>query len=173
MENRLRLFDKTVLRSLSWGMSTLRGDSFVKRLDSAQKCMVRKMMKLKRIPFAEGGLESWLDWTKRTLDRAGKAIVQHGTLSSSHVVSEQIKWAQHCARFGLEDKPAHLLKPLLIFRCQRWWNLQKFYNDVNWDPVFHATRGRPYSWEDRLRVDWASAWTTSQFLASVGRLSLS
>ena len=69
-------------------------------------------MKLKRRPLKEGGLESWLDWTKRTLDKANQAIAQHGILASNHATNEHLKWAQHCTRFGLEGKPEHLLKPI-------------------------------------------------------------
>ena len=129
-------------------------------------------MRLKRHPLDGGGLETWLDWTKRTLDQANKAIKQHGTLTSCHARNEHSKWAQHCVRFGLEDKPEHLLKPLLLFRCQAWWEKQKLYNELNWSPIFHATRGRPYSWEDHLRLDWVAAWSQHTFLAEY-RQSLS
>ena len=123
-------------------------------------------MKLKRKPLKDGSLELWLDWTKRTLDRANQVIAQHGTLASNHATNEHLKWAQHCVRFGLEGKPEHLLKPVLLFRCQKWWRFQKLYNDLNWDPAFHAGRGRPYSWEDRLRTDWALEWSQPSFLAA-------
>ena len=136
---------KTVLRSLIWGTVTLRGDNFVlQKLDCVQNDMFRKMLGLKRRPLQGGGVEPWLEWQKRTLAKAKDTINSLGCRASNHFKNEKLRWAQHCMRFGLNNKPSHLLKPLLLYRCNRWWSLQQMYNNFNWDPVFHATRGRPY-----------------------------
>ena len=113
----------------------------------------------------DGTVEPWLEYTKRTLSKASHAVKQFGTQASTYMQNEQVKWAQHCVRFGLEGKPPHLLKPILMFRCKRWWNFQMLYNQLNWDPIFHSGRGRPYSWEDRLPTNWALEWSKPAFLA--------
>ena len=153
---------KTVLRSLLWGTVTLRGDSFVPtKLDTVQNDMFRRMLGLKRRPLPEGGVEPWLQWQKRTLAKAKNAIQNLGCRASSYFVKEKIAWAQHCVRFGLNDKPSHLLKPLLLYRCRRWWHMQEMYNNLNWDAIHHATRGKPYLWENSFSQDWSLQFSKS------------
>ena len=86
--------------------------------------MVRKFMSLKRKPIlAEGkriGSEPWLDWQIRSMSRAG-AETRSRNLEACHLLTrERLSWAGHVARFGLDDKPAHIGKYLVSWRPLVW-----------------------------------------------------
>ena len=160
LESRAALWCKTVQRSLCWGMSTLRGDNFVsERLNFTQALMFRKMMRLKRRPGTNGLVEPWLDWQKRSLDRAYEALRQNNCTISSTIIEQRGNWSGHVGRFGLGPRPQHLLKQVLLIRSKGWWQLQQLYNNLNLNPVLHATRGKPYSWEDN--VAYGSQWAVN------------
>jgi hypothetical protein len=67
---RIRFFLKTVALSMLWCLETTRQDSDNdKRLNSAQRRMMRKMMKLKRWPG-----EKWLEWHRRSFRKAADVL---------------------------------------------------------------------------------------------------
>ena len=123
-------------------------------------------MGLKRRPGAEPGtVEPWLEWQKRSMSKAYSAIRKCDCSIGQIVVENRNKWAGHVARFGLGNRPQHLLKSVLFMRCKDWWTYQTMYKNLNLNPVLHATRGKPYSWEDNVGVEWAYNASLQEFWA--------
>jgi len=120
--------------------------------------MVRKFMGLKRhhiiVNGRKIGTEDWLAWQIRSMSRASTEIRSRG-LEIAHLVKvERVSWAGHVCRFGLADKPVHLSKYVVSWRCRYWWNSQQLFNDMNWEPIKHRYPFKPRRWEDSLPDDW-------------------
>ena len=154
-------FQKTVSRSLLWGLSSTRQDVHNhSRWLSAQKFMVRKMLKISRKPIAwlENGskvLESWLDWQKRSMSLAGEVIKRTHTCISAALDLERLNWAGHVSRMGINTRPSRMLKAVLCHRNLAWWHTQQAYNKCQEDPIFHrAKMGRIRRWENGLKHNW-------------------
>jgi len=157
----MRFWMKTVYRSLCWGLQTIRKDVKLNhRLNSVQKLMLRKMMKLKRHPIYDDnnvkiGIGPWLDWQIRSMTRAGVEITKLGLGMSNLVEGERITWAGRVSRFGLFGDH-HIVKYLVSWRSKFWWETQKWYNHLGWDPLRHTFPFKPRRWEDSLPVNWIS-----------------
>ena len=125
--------------------------------------MFRKMLKLKRMEGPDGIYEPWLDWQKRSLADAYDVIKSQGIQIDNYVKESRQTWAQHVSRFGLGPKEPHLLKQVVLARCKCWWSYQQMYNDLNLNSVYHATRGKPYSWEDNVGSNWCLYYSQIEF----------
>jgi hypothetical protein len=121
---RIRFFMKTVALSMLWCLETTRHDiELDKRLDSAQRRMIRKMMKLKRRPC-----ETWLDWHKRSF-RTAREVLQHNNAAISAILSAKREgWFRHIVRFGLGPRQNHIIKFVMAWRSHGWWLIQKHQN---------------------------------------------
>ena len=115
-----------MFRSLTLGIETTRKNyDHTQILTTAEKYMVRKMMRLKRKPV-RGGLEPWLDWQIRSLDRAGDTIQTHDCNIIRDFLDARENWARHIARFGTSpDKQQNILKGICVWRCCDWQINQK------------------------------------------------
>ena len=158
---------KTVYRSLSWGIQTLRLDAcLIKRLAITQRNMVRKFLRLKRHPIVVAGvkigIEDWLTWQIRSLRKANSEILKRNCDMATLVTNEKASWAGHVARFGLDNKPIHISKYLVAWRNLAWWRQQQFFNDLQWDPIFHVYPYYPKRWENNLPIDWMVDMATSE-----------
>ena len=49
-------------------------------------------------------------------------------LISVDVAKERARWAGHIARFGVGERPVHILKCLLLWRNVYWWKWQQLLN---------------------------------------------
>ena len=145
---------------MTWGLETLREDgSLIAKLATAHKFMVTKMLGLKRRPLLDLdgnkiGVEKWLDFFKRSMSRAGSEIVRQNMEMNGLINRERVRWASHISRFGLEEKPEHLCKAIIAWRCKSWWVSQQFFNDLNWDCLRHEFPFKPRRWEDQFPRDW-------------------
>ena len=151
---RLHFWERTVLPSLLWGLQTTRAQNsktILNRLRSCQACMVRKMLKIKRFPN-----EAWLDWHKRSFRRVHELIQEHGISVTTKLEEAKRSWAGHCIRFGLADKPPHLLKAVMFWRPFSWWVHQKWFNSIfPENRVVHAAQqGIPKRWEAQFSTNW-------------------
>ena len=88
------------------------------------------------------------------MSRAGAEIAKRGMQMAGLVECETRRWANHISRMGLEDKPEHFLKGLITWRSRFWWESQKMYNDLAWDPILHVFPFKPARWEDQFPPDW-------------------
>ena len=133
----MAFFDKTVAKSLLWCLDTTKHDTNLDyRFDCAHRRMVRRMMRLKRLPS-----EKWLDWHKRSFRRARDAVNSFGRTISSQLWDHRQAWAQHIVRFGLGPRQNHLVKFLLAWRSAGWWNHQKSHNTGPNRVVHHHRNG--------------------------------
>ena len=111
----MNFFAKTVSRSLVWALQSTRpGAHNHSRLLSAQKFMVREMMKISRKPIAvlEDGtkiMEPWIDWQKRSMSKAGEMIIKTQTSVVDLLTLERNNWCDHVAPMGTDSRPQHLL----------------------------------------------------------------
>jgi hypothetical protein len=158
--DRLKFWQKTVFRSLAWGIQTLRTcESQYEKLACVQRLMVRCMLGLKRKPIVdqEGtkiGMEPWLDYQKRSLRRAKEEIEACGLNMHNLLLMEKRRWAGHIARMGWEGKEPHLLKAVVGWRNLWWWDQQKFYNLFTTQTIRHAFPFKPMRWEEHFPLDW-------------------
>ena len=69
------------------------------------------MLKCKRRPVAEGTLEPWLDYQRRSL-RTAMAVIERNQLAILTKLEDlKRSWAGHIARFGVgPNKEPHPLK---------------------------------------------------------------
>ena len=145
---------------MTWAVQTLRhNEHYLDKLQTTFKLMVRKMLGLKRRPICDDqgqkiGCEPWLDYYKRSMSRAGAEIAKRGMQVQGLVETETKRWASHISRMGLEGKPEHFLKGIVTWRCRHWWESQKLYNDLAWDPILHVFPFKPARWEDQFSPDW-------------------
>ena len=102
----------------------------------------------------EIGVEKWLDYFKRSMSRAGSEIKKVHLEMGALIHEERKRWASHISRMGLDEKPEHLCKGFIAWRCKSWWNSQQLYNDLNWDTLQHQYPFYPRCWEDQLPNDW-------------------
>ena len=156
IQDRLRFWEKTVLRSLLWGLASLRCENYVSdRLACTQRSMFRKMLRLKRRPDTDGSPEPWLEWQIRSLGQAKALVDVHSCNIVNTFLETRTNWAQHIARFGsTASKPQHMLKAVMCWRSRGWQHEQNFFNDLNWDPIRQATAGQPHRWENSWCADW-------------------
>ena len=116
------------------------------------------MMKLKRHSILDPdgaivGVESWLDWQIRSMSRAGTEMKSHRAHIKDLLRQEREAWATRVSRLGF-DYP-HIAKYVVAWRSKFWWNTQKWYNSLGWDPVRHKAKiGRISRWEDSFSLDW-------------------
>ena len=157
----MNFFQKTVSRSLLWGLCSTRPDAGSHaRLLSAQKYMVRKMLRVKRQPigtYDDGRriMEPWLDWQKRSMRQAGDCINEHNCSIVDSLAKERENWGHHVARMGTNKRPPHLLKAILMHRPLAWWRHQQGYNNANAEPLYHrAKMGSIRRWENHLPSRW-------------------
>ena len=120
--------------------------------------MVRKMMRLSRRPvFAEDGtklgVENWLDWQIRSVSKAGTEIRANKVDMGQLLDGERQSWAGRVSRLGLDGTP-HLVKYVVGWRCRFWWETQKWYNSLGWDPIRHTFPFKPNRWEDIFPSNW-------------------
>ena len=80
-------------------------------------------MRLQREPN-----EKWLDWHKRSFQRAKRAILSKGSAVGSLLQTKRKDWTAHVVRFGLAGRDNHLLKFVLAWRSNNWWYYQKLQN---------------------------------------------
>ena len=155
---RLQFWNLTVGRSMLYGLATCRQNSFnTERLAIAQRAMVRRMLKLKRRPLENGTLEPWVDWQKRSLRRAKQSIQEHSMSISVALAKERARWAGHIARFGVDNRPAHLLQCLLLWRNVYWWKWQQLLNAAgsHFETLkHHPSVGGLRRWEWHLSDSW-------------------
>ena len=165
IESKLQFWKKTVFRSMTWGVETLREDNtLVGKLATAHKFMVRKMLGLKRRPQLDDhenviGVEKWLDYFKRSMSRAGSEIRKVNMEMQALINGERIRWASHLSRMGLDGKTEHLCKALVAWRCKSWWKSQQFYNSLNWEVLRHPFPFKPSRWEDQFPDDWITKYS--------------
>jgi len=122
------------------------------------------MLGLKRRPVVDEngvntGSEQWLDFYKRSMSRAGTEIRTRNMGMTNLVGKEVRRWADHISRMGLEGKPEHFVKGLVSWRCRYWWESQKTYNELSWDPILHVFPFKPARWEDRFPTDWMTGFS--------------
>ena len=155
---RLHFWESTVGRSMLYGLATCRQNSFnAERLAVAQRAMVCRMLKLKRRPIGDGVLEPWLDWQKRSLQRAKQTIQEHSMSITVSLAKERARWAGHISRFGTDNRPVHLLKCLLLWRNVYWWKWQQLLNSAgsHFETLrHHQSVGGLRRWEWHLSDSW-------------------
>ena len=150
---------KTVYRSLIWGLQTTRKNEYLTGLlSTCQKLMFRKMMRLKRRPIHDEngkhvGVEKWLDWQIRSMTKAGTEIVNNKVEMGKQIEHERQVWAGRVSRLGFDGSP-HILKYVVSWRCKFWWETQRWYNSLGWDPIRHQFPFKPARWEDSLPINW-------------------
>ena len=160
LDNKLDFFKRTVVRSLMWALASCKSNKdATQKLASAMHQMVRQMMRLKRQPLVDASsnvvaLEPWLDWHKRSLDRAKKEL-ETRSLSTQHCLdAEKHAWAGHVARFGTDGKNKHLCKNIVCWRPVAWWRDQQMFNFLNWDCLKHPFPFLPNRWDEDLEPNW-------------------
>ena len=159
LQAKITFWLKTVWRSLNWGLQTTRKNEYLTSLlSTTQKLMFRKMLRLKRHPIfgnddVKVGLEPWLQWQIRSMTRAGDEAKKHNVEMSKLMDLERHAWAGRVARLGFDGTP-HLAKYLVAWRSRFWWETQKWYNSLGWDPLKHAYPFKPARWEDHLPINW-------------------
>ena len=152
---RYSLLMATVHRCLSWGLEVLTPTrAQLKKLDSLQLAMVRKMMRSSRAPG-----EQWLDWQRRTLRsarewiRRNKVEAGRGKLDRDPNLFDKwslkwrrqyLSWAGHLARLPA----ARLAQQVTLYRNLEWWRRQQASGSVR-----HPVRFKPWRWEDRIFQD--------------------
>ena len=158
MKARHNLLMATVHKSLSWGLEVLTPTKAqLRKLDSLQLAMVRKMMRSTRAPG-----EEWLDWQRRTL-RSARAWIRRNRLEAGRDKQERdpnpfdkwsvkwrrqyLSWAAHLARLPA----ARLARQVTLYRDLEWWRHQQ-----NAGSVRHPVRFKPWRWEDRIFQDACS-----------------
>jgi hypothetical protein len=130
---KISFWHATVGRSMMYNLCTTRADVFnSERLAITQRNMVRRMLRLKRQPITLEPLvrEQWVDWQIRSLRRAGEVVKEHASSVVTVLELERAKWASHVRRFGVQGKPQHILKCILLWRNVSWWKWQQFYNEA-------------------------------------------
>ena len=161
--NRLHFWDKTVGKSLIWGLQTLRSQEKSKTFRSlltCQKQQVRKMMKVKRRVQEDGSYEPWLDWHVRSFHAAGNAIRNAGLDLAEHFLCLRRSWAGHLCRLGTKSGEQHPVKHILLWRPLSWWRLQQAYNQCGQNAIFHPPGwGYPKRWEGGFPEDWVLNWS--------------
>ena len=160
LSQKMRFWYKTVFRSISWGVQTLRyNETHIVKLNTTFKLMVRRMLGLKRKPvFNDDGVrvgcEEWLEFYKRSMSRAGREINLRGMSMEELVGTEVRRWAGHVSRMGLDGKPEHQVKGIISWRCRYWWQIQQMYNNLGWDTICHIFPFKPSRWEDQFSSSW-------------------
>jgi len=116
------------------------------------------MLKVKRRPNESNtGLETWLEWHKRSFHNVKQLLSLHNLNIEDKLQQLRLDWAGHIARMGLPGKPMHLLKLVVAWRCRSWEEEQRLFNQLNWDPIRHPTDlGIPRRWEDNFSTNWLS-----------------
>lgn len=154
LSKRLLLWNRTVAKSLLWGMETLTlHESQLQRLNREQNQMVCKMMGLRR--FVEDD-ESWIEWTIRKTRMARMTIDYHseGPIAT-HYLSKHFQWAGHVARMSSQR---------WAFRTSSWYSLRwkNSGSSENWNAYkaeFQWKRrgiGKSNKWTwDKLLQDWS------------------
>ena len=154
LECRIKFWALTVLRSLMWGLETIRPSHKThQRLKTTQRLMIRKMLRIKRKPVNQTDLEPWLEWQIRSMKLAGTIIKQHRINVADSIIDKRFNWAKHIARMGWQHRTQHLLKAIASWRCKDWWTIQATYNSSNTDVIRHAYF-RPRRWEESLPSEW-------------------
>lgn len=155
ISKRLQLWNRTVARSLLWGMETLTlHESQLQRLNREQNLMVCKMMGLRR--FVEDG-ESWVEWMIRKTRMARTTIDYHseGPIASMYL-SKHFQWAGHVARMDSQR---------WAFRTSSWYSLrwENSGSSEHWNAYkadFQWKRrgvGKTNKWTwDKLLQDWSA-----------------
>ena len=80
-------------------------------------------------------MESWIDWQKRSMSKAGEVIIKTQTSVVDLLTQERNNWCEHVARMGTETRPQHVLKAVLMHRPTAWWKQQQICNKVCKDPI--------------------------------------
>ena len=75
---------------------------------------------------------------------------------ASTLRQQRLDWSGHVLRFGTSGRPEHLLKHALFWRCNKWWKVQKEYNDIPGAThlVHKAKIGHIARWELSLPSNW-------------------
>ena len=120
--------------------------------------MFRKMMRLNRKPiFDEAGVkigvEKWLDLQIRSMSKAGTEIKSHEVDMGHMMQHERQSWAGKVSRLGSDGTP-HIVKYVVAWRSRFWWDTQRWYNSLGWDPIKHKFPFKPHRWEDIFPVNW-------------------
>ena len=165
LSSRFVFRQKTVGRSLAWGLETCRPSAKGgKMLQTTQRLMIRKMMRLRRrvivIPGDAGGypgtLEPWLDWQIRSMREAKSAININNACARNALLDQRQRFVDHIGRFGVGHRvEVHLCKALLLWRPFTWWKKQQWFNELGWDAVVHKARiGMINAFDRHLADDW-------------------
>ena len=161
ISSRLRVFKATVLKSMTWGLETTRHKvEHIQILATAQKNMVRMMMKLKRKPIIlesdeqPAVFETWLDWQIRTMSAAGKTIRDNDACVATLLDNSRRAWSFHVGRFGIGPRENHLTKPIMLWRNLAWWRTIQVLNKSGVASFRHPVKGKPVRFEDSLPIKW-------------------
>ena len=108
------------------------------------------------------GTEPWLDWQIRSMSAAGSEI-DSNNLKIGHLLDkERLAWAARVSRFGLgPGSCTHICKYVVAWRSRFWWDVQKMYNDLNWQTIKHVFPFKPRRWEDSLPPNWLIHFTNT------------
>ena len=107
-------------------------------LQTTQKMMYRKMLKQKILVVGEFGIDTWLDWQKRSLREAATLAKRTTSAIGQSLHSCREAWAAHVGRFGTDGRLAHFLKGLVMWRNLSWWRHQQWCNDIQRSNCFKA-----------------------------------
>ena len=161
ISSRMRVFKATVLKSMMWGLETTRHKAeHIQILSTAQKNMVRIMMKQKRKPIIIESdsqpaiFETWLDWQIRTMSAAGKTIRDNEACIANILDNSRRAWCYHIGRFGIGPRENHLTKSILLWRNLGWWRCIQAYNRSGVANFRHPGKGKPVRFEDSLPIKW-------------------
>ena len=157
ISHRVGFWAKVVLPSLLWGLQTVRAQNKdgLSAIRFCQSLQIRKMMGLKRQPKGEG-IETWVDWQIRTLQKARQVSEFHRCEVGGKFHDLRIGWANHVARLGVKSLQPHLVHFLLLWRPIFWWREQQLYQDIDFStPVKHpGDWGKPRRFEHGFCTDW-------------------
>ena len=130
-------------------------------IQTCQRLMLRRMMKRKRKVVKQGEgqpdiLEPWLDWQIRSMTDAKDAINAEGACARQALTRERQRFVDHIGRFGYKYRQdVHLCKAMLLWRPLSWWKKQQWFNDVDWEPLFHKERiGMIRAYDRSLSLKW-------------------
>lgn len=124
-EIRTAFWKKTVLPSLTWGLETTRSSKkSIRVVRRAQHHIFTRMLGRKRRPMGQD-LEPWTDFFIR-VPREVKQIVRKNKIDIQQVLAAKTKsFAGHVSRFAPGDRETHLVKMIILWRCNHWWSFQK------------------------------------------------
>ena len=103
-----------------YGLCTSRQNNYnSERLAITLRSKIRRMLRLGRRPSTTHPkvvMEQWVDWQIKSPRRTASVITKEGATIANMLNIVRSKWAEQVSKFGLEDKPQHILKYMFLWR---------------------------------------------------------